>query len=119
MSDDELSTTRQWSDASSGEAEQEEVITCHFTNALNGETYFTWKVKVDNQVSVGFIVNLVFFHLGHYDFQITVGKQVWKTDDVYGRFWLCQSVQDALGAAEDGVLVVGVTNITREEDDHP
>ena len=115
LSDDELSTTRQWSDASS--EEQGEVITCRFTNALTGDTDFTWKVKVDNQMSIGFIVNLVSFHVGSSDFHIKVGKQVWKSDDVYGKFWLCQSVHDALGAAEDGVLVVEVTKVTREEDE--
>ena len=117
MSDDELSTTRQWSDASSEEAKQEEVITCRFTNAMTGDTYFTKKVKVDNQMSIGFIVNLVSVHLGNLDFHIKVGKQVWKIDDVYGKFWLCQYVQDALGAAEDGVLVVEVIKVTREEDE--
>ena len=86
---------------------------------MTGHTYFTRKVKVDNQMSIGFIVNLVSFHLGNLDFHIKVGKQVWKSDDVYGKFWLCQSVQDALGAAEDGVLVVEVIKVTDEDGSPP
>ena len=116
MSDDELSTMRQWSDTSADEAEQEEgVVTCRFTNALTGDTYFTSKVKMDKQVSIGFMVNLVSCHLGHRNFHIRVGNQDWKFDDVYGKFWLCRSVQDA-SAAKDCVLVVEVTKITKEED---
>ena len=115
MSDDELSTTRQWSDASS--EEQEEVITCRFTNALTGETYFTEQVKVDNKMLIRVIDDLVYNHLKYLDFHITVGQQVLKSDDVYEKFWLCQCVQDALGAADDGVLVLEVTKITREEDE--
>ena len=72
-----LSTTRHRSDASSEETEQEEVITCGFKHGLGGYTDFTWKVKVDNQMSIGFIVNLVSFHPGNRDFHIKVGKQVW------------------------------------------
>ena len=108
MSDDEWSTTRQWgSDASS--EEQDLRIQCRFTNALTGDTYFTHDVKVDNQMSVGFIVHLVSVHFGSRDFHIKVGPQVWASDDVYGKFWLCQSVKDALGAALDhGEMVVQV-----------
>ena len=65
-------------------------------------------------MSVGFIVHLVSVHFGSRDYHIKVGKQVWKSDDVYGKLWLCQSVHDALGAAEDGVLVVEVKKVTRE-----
>ena len=112
MSDDELSTTRQWSDASSGE---EQDITCCFTNALTGETYFTKQLNKDNWTSVGFIVNLVKSELRHSAVHLKVGEQV--CDDVYKRFWQCPSVQDALGAAEDKVLTVQVIKVTREEDE--
>ena len=109
MSDDELSTKRQRSDSSSEEAQ---IIICRFTNALTGDTYFTKEVLVDKGMSIGFIVNLVSVHFGNLDFHIKVGKRVWKIDDVYGKFWLCQAVLDALGATEDGVLVVEVTKVT-------
>jgi hypothetical protein len=41
-----------------------------------------------------------------------------KSDDVYGKFWLCPSVQDALGAAEDGVFVVEVIKVTEEHEQY-
>ena len=116
MSDDELSTTRQWSDESPRDSEQDEGITCRFTNALTGDTYFTSQLQVDSQMSVGFIFNLVSLQLGKRDFRIAVGKQIWTIDDVYGKFWLFRSVRDALGAARDGVLVLQVTMITKEKD---
>ncbi len=112
MFDDELSTKRQRSDASSEEAE-EEFVECRFTNALNGDTLFKSKVKFGDQVSVGVVVNLVSSRLGNSrDFHITVGNQTWDVDDVYGKFWRCKSVQDALGNAKDNVLVVKVVRVT-------
>ena len=92
MSDDELSTARQFSDASS----EEEQIDCRFNNPLTGETYFTKPLKFDEQMSIGFLVHMVKSELGYSAFHLKVGKQVWQMEDVYGKFWLCQSVMDAL-----------------------
>ena len=103
--------------ASHASTEGAQEVTCRFTNALTGETYFTEQVKVDNKMLIRVIDDLVYNHLKYLDFHITVGQQVLKSDDVYEKFWLCQCVQDALGAADDGVLVLEVTKITREEDE--
>ena len=50
MSDDDLSTARQWSDSSSDEEEQ---ITLRFTNALTGAEYFTKMIPIDERMKVG------------------------------------------------------------------
>ena len=81
MSDDELSTARQWSDASSGE--EQEQINCRFTNAFTGETYFKKALKVDETMSIGFLVHIVKSELGDCAFHLQVGKQVWQSEDVY------------------------------------
>ena len=114
MSDDELSTGRQRSDASSGEDEQ---IYCRFTNPLTGETYFTKSLKPDRRMSLGFIFHIVKSELGDCAFQLKVGTQVWQSEEVYGKFWLCQSVQDALGASESGELIMQVIKVTMPEDE--
>ena len=116
MSDDELSTTRQWSDDSPPDSGAEEGITCRFTNALTGNAYFTSQLQVDSQMSVGFIFNLVFQQLGERDFRIAVGRQIWTIDNVYDKFWLCSYVMDALGAARDGVLDLQVTMLATAKD---
>ena len=113
MSDDELSTARQWSDASS---EKEDVI-CRFTNPLTGGTYFTKPLKFDEQMSIGFLVHMVKSELGYSAFQLKVGKQVWQMGDVYGKFWLHQSVLDALGASDDHEIIVQVIRVTMPEDE--
>ena len=68
---------------------------------------------------IGAIDNLVYDHLAYLDFRITVGQQVLKSHDVYEKFWLCQCVQDALDTADDGVLVVEVTKVTRKKGEKP
>ena len=113
MSDDELSTARQLSDASS--EEQQEQINCRFTNAFTGETYFTKALKVDTTMSIGFLFYTVKSELGDCAFHLQVGKQVWQASDVYGKFWLCQSVSDALGASEANEVIVQVIKLTRKK----
>ena len=108
MSDDELSTARQVSDASS----EEEQIDCRFTNPLTGETYFTKPLKFDEQMSIGFLFHIVKSELGDCAFHLQVGKQVWQASDVYGKFWLHQSVRDALGASEANEVIVQVIKLT-------
>ena len=112
MSDDEHSTTRQWSDASSEEAEEQ--ITCRFTNPLTGGTYFTKPMKfMDKSMSIGFLFHIVKSEFGNSEFKLQVGKQVWQSGglDVYGKFWLFQSVQDALGASEAHEIIVDVIKV--------
>ena len=115
MSDGELSTARQFSDASS-EPEPEQ-INCHFTNAFTGETYFTQPLEVDSFMSIGFIFNIVKSELGDCAFHLKVGKHVWQSEDVYGKFWQSEAVQDALGASEEGEVIVQVIKLTRKEDE--
>ena len=113
MSDDELSTGRQWSNASSDEEEQ---IHCRFTNPLTGGTYFTKPLKPDRQMSVGFLFHVVKSELGDCAFQLKVGMQVWQSEDAYGKFWLLQSVRDALGASESNEIIVQVIKVAMLED---
>ena len=113
MSDDELSIARQLSDASS----EEEQIHCRFTNALTGETYFTKPLKLDRQMSIGFLFHIVKSELGDCAFKLKVGQQIWQSEDVYGKFWLLQSVQDALGESEANEIVVQVIKVTMPENE--
>ena len=61
MSDDELSTARQLSNASS---EGEQIIR-RFTNPLTSETYFTKPLKFDERMSVGFLFHIVKSEFGN------------------------------------------------------
>ena len=120
MSDDDLSTARQFSDASS-EPEPTQ-INCHFTNVLTGEIYFTTPLEVRHDMSIGFIFHTVKTGLGNSvcAFHLQVGKQVWQsvTEDVHERFWESEAVQDALGASdsEECEVIVQVIKLTRQED---
>ena len=115
MSDDELSTARQLSDASS--EEEQEQINCRFTNAFTGETYFTKPLKVNKFMSIGFLFHIIKLELGGCAFHLTVGKQVWQGEDVYGKFWRCQSLQDVLGASEANEMIVKVIKLTKQENE--
>ena len=112
MSD--VSEEEQWSDVS--EEEQQEQIQCRFTNPLTGETYFTKPLKLDTQMSVGFLFHIVKSELGDCAFQLKVGMQVWQSEDAYGKFWLLQSVRDALAASESNEIIVQVIKVAMPED---
>ena len=118
MSDDELSTERQMSDASEPEPI---IINCRFTNALTGGTYFTMPLEVDDSVSVGFIINIVKSELGDCTFDLKVGRRVWQNDglDVCERFWKSDAVRDALEDSEACEVIVEVIKLTRRDDEPP
>ena len=55
--------------------------------------------------------------LGDCAFQLKVGMQVLQSEESYGKFWLLQSVQDALGASESNEIIVQVIKVTMPEDE--
>ena len=68
-------------------------------------------------MSIGFLVHMVRSELGDSAFQLKVGKQVWQNEDIYAKFWLLQSVQDALGASDANEIIVQVIRVTMPEDE--
>lgn len=111
---DVKSTIRQFSDAFSDEGQN---ILFHFVNALTGETYFTKALKLDYEMSVGCLVHIVREELGDIAFHLQFGKKVWRSGDVFGKFWQFECEEDALSAANTNAVCVQIIRVAKAADD--